>query len=77
MIAGVPVFTKATVRTECEVCDFRFDPLHGGVCERCSRILCMRHLHGSWLRRLSVDLGARCICVDCRSGNKPIENKGA
>jgi hypothetical protein len=72
----VPVFTKASVRTECDACDYRFDPLHGGVCERCQRILCMKHLHGSWLRRLLVDLGARPVCVDCRAGRTPTQEKG-
>jgi hypothetical protein len=28
----------------------------------------MKHLHGSWLRRLWVDIGAREVCVACRSG---------
>jgi hypothetical protein len=76
-MTGVPVFTRASVRTECDVCEFRFDPLHGGVCERCERILCMKHLHGSWLRRLRVDLGARSVCVECRAGVGPTKNKEA
>jgi hypothetical protein len=63
-----PIFLKASVRTECDVCDYRFDPLHGGVCDSCNRILCIDHLHGSWLRRLRVDLGAKNICVECRAG---------
>jgi hypothetical protein len=64
----VPIFTTALVRTECDICDYRFDPIHGGVCEKCKRILCMKHLHGSWIRRLQVDLGSRSICVECRAG---------
>jgi hypothetical protein len=64
----IPVFTTAAVRTECDVCNYRFDPIHGGVCEACNRILCLKHLHGSWLRRLTVDMGARCVCVECRAG---------
>ena len=64
----VPIFTKALVRTECDICDYRFDPIHGGVCDKCQRILCMKHLHGSWIRRLWVDLGAANVCVECRAG---------
>ena len=30
-------------------------------------VLCARHLHGSWVRRLIVDFGAAPVCCDCRS----------
>jgi hypothetical protein len=52
--------------TECDVCQQRFDLVGGGVCARCKRILCARHLHGSWMRRLAVDFGAPSLCVQCR-----------
>jgi len=54
------------MRTECEVCARRFDVMKGGVCERCRRILCERHLHGSWARRLVADVSGANVCVDCR-----------
>jgi hypothetical protein len=44
----------------------RFDLIGGGACIRCRRVLCARHLYGSWLRRLMVDLGADSVCCDCR-----------
>jgi hypothetical protein len=65
---GVPIFTRSRIRTECDVCDYRFDLAHGGICSNCQRILCMKHLHGSWLRRLWVDIGGREVCVACRGG---------
>jgi hypothetical protein len=52
--------------TECDVCGRRFDLIAGGACVRCRKILCERHLHGSWLRRLLVDFGADPICCACR-----------
>jgi hypothetical protein len=54
--------------TDCEICGHRFDMMAGGVCTRCRRVLCARHLHGSWLRRLAVDFGAESLCVECRRG---------
>jgi hypothetical protein len=67
----IPIFKKSALATECDQCGVKFDLMHGGVCERCQRILCMRHLHGSWLRRLRVDLGGAQLCVDCRAGRAP------
>ena len=63
---GLPLFQKPTMATECDACGARFDLIHGGVCAACQRILCRTHLHGSWVRRMQVDLGARPVCVACR-----------
>ena len=63
---GVPLFRKSDVMTECDECDVRFDVVRGGVCTACRRILCFTHLHGSWVQRLRVDLGAQTVCVRCR-----------
>lgn len=67
----IPIFKKSALSTECDQCGVHFDLMHGGVCDRCQRILCRTHLHGSWLRRLRVDLGAPSRCVDCRAGRTP------
>ena len=64
----MPFFQQSMMRTECDRCGSRFDLMHGGVCEQCKRILCFRHLHGSWLRRLRTDWGTPAVCIDCRSG---------
>ena len=64
----MPVFQQTNMKTECDACGVRFDLIHGGVCERCKRILCFRHLHGSWFQRLRTDFGAAAICNDCRAG---------
>jgi len=63
------IFLSSQVSTDCDQCGGRVDLLKGGVCTRCRRILCYRHLHGSWLRRLLADLGARTICVQCRASD--------
>jgi hypothetical protein len=62
--------------TECEACGKHFDLVTGGICTRCRRVLCARHLHGSFTRRVLVDLGARPVCVTCRlSGNRGAEEE--
>lgn len=61
------IFAKTEMATECDACGRRFDLIGGGACVRCRRILCATHLHGSWLRRLLVDVGAEPICVQCRA----------
>jgi hypothetical protein len=73
MIRPVRVFAQTEMATECDACGRRFDLIGGGTCVRCRRILCARHLHGSWARRLMVDFGAQTICVDCRAGRTSAE----
>jgi hypothetical protein len=65
----VRMFRQTDLGTECDECGVRIDLVSGGVCERCKRILCTRHLHGSWLRRMRHELGGPAICVRCRSGS--------
>ena len=62
------IFRNSQVSTDCDQCRGRVDLIKGGVCTQCRRILCEQHLHGSFVRRLMVDLGAACICVRCRAG---------
>ena len=61
------IFRSSQVSTDCDQCGGRVDLLKGVVCTRCRRILCYRHLHGSWLRRLLADIGAATLCVQCRT----------
>ena len=70
-MAKLRYFLRSEFGTECDACGARFDVSSGGTCPTCRRILCGRHLHGSWLRRLRVDLGAASTCVDCRAGRTP------
>ncbi len=65
------IFVETEMGTECEACGARFDLVKGGACVQCRRVLCARHLHGSWARRLAVDLGAAPVCVECRAGVGP------
>jgi hypothetical protein len=55
--------------TQCDECGANFDLVAGGVCMRCKRLLCSRHLHGSWMRRLMLDFGAEAVCVACRASS--------
>jgi hypothetical protein len=63
------IFQPSGISTDCDRCGGRVDLLKGGVCTRCRRILCYRHLHGSWWRRLVADLRNESVCVDCRAGH--------
>ena len=55
-------------KTDCDRCGARFDPVSGGVCARCRRILCGDHLHGSLVQRLRVTLfGGTPTCIYCRA----------
>ena len=67
-MAKVEFFRSSQVSTDCDQCHGRVDLIKGGVCVECRRILCAAHLHGSFFRRLLVDLGATSRCVRCRSG---------
>jgi hypothetical protein len=60
-------FRSTEVSSDCDQCGGRVDLIKGGVCMRCRRILCYRHLHGSFARRLLTDLGAEILCVSCRA----------
>jgi hypothetical protein len=61
------IFRDSELATDCDQCGGRVDLLKGGACVRCRRILCFRHLHGSFVRRLAADLGAQTLCVRCRA----------
>jgi hypothetical protein len=65
------VFRKSIFRTECDECRKPFPVNTGGVCENCKRILCDRHLHGSFFRRMAIALGSPNRCVACRAGRGP------
>lgn len=61
-----PFLRKSIFTTECDECGKPFPVNTGGVCERCRRILCAAHLHGSLMRRLAIAFGAQFLCVQCR-----------
>lgn len=66
---GLRIFHRSIFTIDCDKCGARFEPGTGGVCTCCKRILCPQHLHGSWLRRMMVDVGAPAVCVECRAGS--------
>ena len=66
------ILRKSIFRTECDECHKQFAVNTGGVCEQCRRILCNDHLHGSFVRRIAIALGAPMRCVSCRAGRGPV-----
>jgi hypothetical protein len=56
-----------TVYMECDRCGLPFEPMKGGLCQRCDRILCGADLHGDLLSRWRAALTGRSICVECRA----------
>jgi len=65
------IFQRSAFRTQCDECQQEFPVNTGGVCDHCRRILCNRHLHGSFLRRIAISFGAPYRCVSCRAGRGP------
>lgn len=64
-------FRRSLLGTECDACGGRVDLMQGGACERCRRILCFRHMYGSWFARLRAELVGTTRCVECRAGRGP------
>jgi len=63
------IFRRSDLLTECEECRLPVNLSNAGACMRCRRVLCHPHLHGSFVRRLIVDLAlAQPICLRCRDG---------
>jgi len=63
------VFKASTQFGRCEKCRAPFDPVYGGACARCGRLLCARDLYGGFWRQLVARLIPRrsAICVQCRA----------
>ena len=67
-MAGGFIFRASNLWTDCEACSLRVNLSRAGACTKCRRVLCHTHLHGSFVRRLLVDVGfADLVCVECRS----------
>jgi hypothetical protein len=66
MTSPFRVFRSSGLWTDCEECRLRVNLSSAGACRRCRRVLCNSHLHGSFFRRLLVDLGAEPVCLRCR-----------
>lgn len=72
MAEKIRYLRRTDLGTNCDACDAHLDLMTGGVCERCRRILCSRHLHGSWLRRMVHEFRRPVVCVACRRGESPL-----
>ncbi|HEY0972525.1 MAG TPA: hypothetical protein VGE02_16260 [Gemmatimonadales bacterium] len=58
---------RSRIIAKCDECRMPFDPVRGGVCPRCRRLLCGRHYYGSFLSRLQGMLGMVPLCPRCRA----------
>jgi len=65
----VVVFKPSAQLGRCDECRTTFDPVYGGGCVRCRRLLCPVHLYGGFWRRLLARVVPRGapVCVRCRA----------
>ena len=68
MTSPMKLFRRSDLSTHCEECKLSYDLTQMGACRECRRVLCNRHLHGSFWQRLKVDFGSPAVCVRCRHG---------
>jgi hypothetical protein len=61
------IFREGKYRAPCDRCGRAFDPVKGGLCAECRKLLCSEHLHGGLVRRALVAVGVRPVCVHCRA----------
>jgi hypothetical protein len=63
------VLKSSALLGRCEQCRQPFDPVYGGACARCGRLLCAVHLHGPLWRRIVARFIPRqnVICAVCRA----------
>ncbi|HEU4563405.1 MAG TPA: hypothetical protein VFS05_02105 [Gemmatimonadaceae bacterium] len=63
----MPIFQKSDIVAQCDKCRARFDPVHGGFCEGCGRMLCDTHYYGGGVRALLRFVGTKTLCPECRA----------
>lgn len=69
MIKFMHVFEPSSQYGRCDACGIEFDPVYGGACPSCRRLLCPAHFYGgSRLQRWRGYLGLDVKCVECRAG---------
>jgi len=66
-----PMYRRSALMANCDECGREFDPVHGGVCPKCHRLLCRKDLYGSGFRRVLAYFGVGTECVRCRRGEVP------
>lgn len=76
MIRFMHVFEPSMHVGDCEACGEKFDPVYGGACTSCRRLLCSEHLYGSRWWRLLGYVGREVKCVECRAG-VPVARPGS
>jgi hypothetical protein len=64
---------RSTTLIRCDICKVPFDPVFGGACKSCGRLLCALHLYGNPARRLVAYAGFSSPCVECRQKRRATE----
>ncbi|HEY2854278.1 MAG TPA: hypothetical protein VGJ18_15595 [Gemmatimonadaceae bacterium] len=66
------LFKPSAQLGRCDECRRLFDPVYGGACANCGRLLCPVHLHGDFWRRFVARWvpRQRVLCVQCRGESK-------
>jgi hypothetical protein len=59
-----------SIAATCEQCHTRFDPVTGGICAQCHRLLCGRHLRGWRPALFALFERAQPVCVACRRADE-------
>ncbi|MEK7403316.1 MAG: hypothetical protein AABZ80_13245 [Gemmatimonadota bacterium] len=68
MTSPFSFFRNSNLWTDCEACREKVNLSQAGACSQCRRVLCNRHLHGSFVRRLLYDIGlTEAVCAECRA----------
>ncbi|HUF27525.1 MAG TPA: hypothetical protein VMM18_11155 [Gemmatimonadaceae bacterium] len=67
MLRLIHMFAPSRHFADCEECGTAFDPVYGGACRTCGRLLCPDHFFGSRVQRLRSLVGLEVRCVDCRA----------
>lgn len=67
VLTRMALFNRSAQLARCDECRTVFDPVYGGVCAKCNRLLCATHLYGGfWQRLLGRLVPRRVHCVQCR-----------
>ena len=63
---------KKIVPWKCHICQREFDTPRGGICSRCNKATCRKHLKQIGKK---LELETRWVCDNCISNDDKSENK--
>jgi hypothetical protein len=64
------LFQQSQIIAQCDKCRVRFDPVRGGYCDGCERLLCDAHYYGTGVRALLRFVGTKTLCPECRAAGR-------